>query len=245
MYSLRFKSDNYLYFYREGNLYNGKFWGIPKSEWLKWKNKEYPLKELMKVSFACSMDSSLDEVLSQVEFEWTKKLFPESRSISKEDSIQCVREFYSQVKPKVLEEYPSETHFGVLFQLGKYSEGILLDNSDGKLRYQLDYIDRGRFQIVFDKVNGGIINSSTLLEKPISIDEKKTMSYLEYEKSRTLLYSKYTNAVLLDLYVSKDNKTCISNLCYMTIYPEYFDMLMSYKDNTVAELTDFEEVVFM
>ena len=62
---------------------------------------------------------------------------------------------------------------------------------------------------------------------------------------KTLLYSKYTNAVLLDLYVSKDNKVCISDLCYMTIYPEYFDMLMSYKDDTVAELTDFEEVVFM
>lgn len=245
MYSLRFKSDNYVYFYKCGTLYNAEFWGIAKSEWQKWENKEYPLKDLIKVSLVCSMNSVLDEVLGQVEYEWTKKLFPESRCISKEDSLQCAKEFYTQVKPMVLEDYPNETHYGVLFQLGKYTEGILLSNSDGMLLYNLDALDRDRFQKVFDNVCGGITNCSTLLEKPITTGKKKTMSYLEYEKSKIVCPSKYTNAVLLDLYLSKDNKACISNLCYMTIYSGYLDMLMSYKDNSVAELTDFEEVVFM
>lgn len=225
MKRLMFNSENYVYYHKCGGLYDGTFLGINKSECRRWESEGFPgtFVDFAKVCLEVKMNATGKAVVEELNNSWK----------CTKDMVQCAKEFFTQVKPFVMKEFPEENHFYVLFSADDDNKGVLLTDDYKTMRSDIETMNGTKFSKVIDNVCGAV-------EVKIYVDTDYTSGEIKDEDKG------FINSLLLEIYISKDNNTCLQKLTYESIDPKYLDELLEYKwGEEVAVLTNFEKVSYL
>ena len=234
---LVFRSTNYVYVYHTGYEINGlRFMGMTEQAFRSAKGT-------YKVLYFCDMGKTREEMVEDVHYELS--LDKDLRNIDSkkpEESIACIDEFLSEIKPMLQSKYPEGNAYSVLFKRGNYEKGILFSGFIYPTFHGIDVkFDLSKADDV--EMLGCVKNNSSLLTSQLPFQSKKVITAISYLKNMYL--GDAYNSILLRMIVSSDEKECIFSFTSV----DASDSVVSLLDNINCsesdyELSDFEEVYY-
>lgn len=234
---LIFRSTNYVYVYHTGyDIHNMRFMGMTEQAYQSAKGN-------YKVLYCCEMSKTREEMIEDVHYEFS--LDKDLRNIDSkrpEESIACIDEFLSEIKPMLLNKYTDDNNYSVLFRRGDYENGIIFSGLIYPNIHQVDgKLDLHKAKDV--KLLGSVKNNSSMLTSQLPFRSNKTITAISHLKNM-YLGGNY-NATLMHILVSSDEKECIFSFSSINVSDNVFDLLTEIgKHEGDYELSDYEEVYF-
>lgn len=254
-----FESDNFIYLHKRGDLYNSIFYGVDKSTLRSRRDLNYhgAVKAFAEATALCSMNGV--GMKGSFELPYSKYV------LLRKKYEKCIDEFQYQVKPMVLETYPSENHYILLFPNGNAEgthKGVLIEDPDNTMSYYLwnteGNLQGENFKKVLSNVGGVVIDKSELCTEQVHIPtiadnsgsryvlDGLSMDYIDFCKSKAEFDVEIANVMTIELYISRDNKSCILNLTFHRMNPRILNGILDCaRGKGLLELTEFEEMMYI
>lgn len=236
------RSTNYVYVYHSGGseLKYMRFMGMTESAYVSAKGT-------FKVLCFCSMYKDREETISEIKEDFS--LDKSDRNVdanSVEESVACLDEFLKEIKPMLLEKFPEDKGYTVLFKNGELKRGLLYKGFIEPYMYK-GYAEDG-LTLDFDKtvkLIDTIDNESSLLTTTIPFLAKgKGMTPIQ---ALSKMYNaRRNNCILLKFIESADGTEAIFCVqgCILTYTAlETVNHLLGY-DDTEYVLKDYKGTVY-
>lgn len=231
------RSTNYVYVYHTGyEIKYMRFMGMTEQAYLSAKGS-------YKVLYCCEMNKTREEMIEDVHYEFS--LDKDLRNIDSkrpEESIACIDEFLSEIKPMLLSKYTDDNNYSVLFRRGDYENGVIFSGLIYPSIHQVDgKLDLHKAKDV--KLLGSVKNNSSMLTSQLPFRSKKVITAISHLKN--LYLGDNYNATLMHILVSSDEKECIFSFSSVNVSDSVLVLLNdigNYEGD--YELSDYEEVYF-
>lgn len=234
---LVFRSSNFVYVYHTGYEVNSlRFMGMTEQAYLSAKGT-------YRVLYCCEMNKTRDEMVDDVYYEFS--LEKDVRNIDSkrpEDSIACIDEFLSEIKPMLLSKYTDDNNYSVLFRRGDYENGVIFSGLIYPSIHQVEgKLDLHKAEDV--KLLGSVKNNSSMLTSQLPFRSNKVITAISHLKN--LYMGDNYNATLMHILVSSDEKECIFSFSSVNVSDSVLTLLNKLsKHDKDYELSDYETVYF-
>lgn len=234
---LVFRSTNYVYVYHTGEE-------VPYMRFMGMTEQAYQsAKGTYKVLYCCEMNKTREEMVEDVYYEFS--LDKDLRNICSkkpEESIACIDEFLSEIKPMLLSKYGNENTYSILFRRGDYEKGIIFS---GLIYPNIHQVD-GKLDLhKADDVNllGSVKNNSSMLISQLPFQSKKVITPVS--RLGDMYLGNNYNATLMRILVSSDEKECIFSFTSVNISDSVGNLIEEIVGfDSDYELSDYEVTYF-